>query len=268
MALIDTHCHLDLPDFDDDREEVLDRAQEAGVAAVIIPGTNLESSRRALELAERKDILFAAVGHHPNDSGGWNDNSVKQLRTLARHPKAVAIGEIGLDYYRETTPHEVQKRILHNQLELAAELALPVIVHNRDAGSDLMSILTDWHAQLASGSSPLQEGPGVLHSFSGDPAMAQKALAHHFFIGFTGPVTFSNAPEIRGLSARTPIERMLVETDSPYLSPHPYRGKRNEPARVKLVAEKIAELQGISYESLAEATTANAKRLFNLELLQ
>jgi TatD DNase family protein len=268
MALIDTHCHLDFDAFDADRSETIRRAQEAGVDIILNPSIDAANSAIVAAQAQAQPALFAAVGVHPNDSTTWDAETAAQLRQLAAQPKVVAIGEIGLDYYWERAPHDVQKKALQAQLELAAEMELPVIVHNRDSSEDLLAILLDWQAALKDGNSPLADRPGVLHSFSGDRAMAEKALAAGYFLGFTGPLTFKNAPELQALAADVPLQQTLVETDSPFLSPHPLRGQRNEPARVKLVAEKLAELKGLSFEEVAAATSANAQRLFRFGMAQ
>jgi TatD DNase family protein len=268
MALIDTHCHLDFDAFDADRSETIRRAQEAGVNIILNPSIDAANSAIVAAQAQTQPALFAAVGVHPNDSRTWNAGTAEQLRRLAAQPKVVAIGEIGLDYYWERAAHEVQKKALQAQLELAAEMELPVIVHNRESNEDLLAILLEWQAGLQAAGSPLEQRPGVLHSFSGDRAMAEKALAAGYFLGFTGPLTFKNAPKLQALAAAVPLEQTLVETDSPFLSPHPLRGQRNEPARVKLVAEKLAELKGLSFEEVAAATTANAQRLFRFEVAQ
>lgn len=265
--LIDTHCHLDSPDYDGQREELLARAEEVGVLAVINPGTDFASSQKAVDLARRFEAVYAAVGIHPNYGEDWDVDSVQQLAELAQNPKVVAIGEIGLDYYRDRTPREKQMQILLDQLDLAADLGLPVIIHNREAGKDLMPVLSAWQSNLVAQDSPLADAPGVLHSFSADLALAEKALAHNFRIGFTGPITFRNAPELQALAAELPLESLLVETDGPYLSPHPHRGRRNEPGRVKIIAEKLAELKKMTFDRLAEVTTANALSLFNMEVV-
>ncbi|MEX1143285.1 MAG: TatD family hydrolase [Anaerolineales bacterium] len=266
--LIDTHCHLDLEAFDADRDEMLVRAAEAGVSAMVNPSLDLSSGTRIVELAAQHESLFAAVGVHPNDSAVWGEESAGELSELAGHSKVVAIGEIGLDYYWDRSPKALQQRVFEEQLGMAAELGLPVIVHNREAGADVLKTLLDWQAGLLRLGSPLAERPGVLHSFSGDQTMAETAVASHFYIGLTGPLTFKNAKELQQLAARLPLENLLVETDSPYLSPHPQRGQRNEPAKVRLVAEKLAELKGIPFGEVAAATTANAQRLFRFGVRQ
>jgi TatD DNase family protein len=262
MALIDTHCHLDFEDFDVDRLQVIVRARRAGVKAVLNPSVDLQNSAKVLSQTEKYDGVFAAVGVHPNSSTEWNEHSAAQLKKLALHRKVVAIGEIGLDYYRDRAPKETQHQVLARQLEIAAELELPVIIHNREASHDVLAMLLDWQASLLESDSPLASRPGVLHSFSGDQAMAEKAIAAHFFIGLTGPLTFKNAPVLQALATDLPLDSLLIETDSPFLTPHPMRGTRNEPAHVKLVAEKLAELKNLSLEEVAAATSANAQRLF------
>ncbi|QYK50286.1 MAG: TatD family hydrolase [Anaerolineales bacterium] len=268
MALVDTHCHLDLDAFDADRAQVVARAQEAGVDAIVNPSIDMASAAGVVALAQQTACVYAAVGVHPNSSTEWNANNTDELRQLAQQTKVVAIGEIGLDYYWDKAPHDVQKKALQAQLELAAEMELPVIVHNREASEDLLAILLEWQAGLQASGSALAARPGVLHSFSGDQAMAEKAVAAGYFLGFTGPLTFKNAPELQAIAEQTPLERIVVETDSPYLSPHPLRGQRNEPARVTLVAEKLAELKGMVFDEVAAATTANARQLFRIEAQQ
>jgi TatD DNase family protein len=261
--LIDTHCHLDFDAFREDREEVLRRAFESGVERILNPGIDLKSSREAVHLADTNPQMYAAVGIHPNSAQGWDENTLNELRDLASHPKVVAIGEIGLDYYRGYTSHDLQQSIFRRQLDLAAELGLPVVIHNRQSTADLLGILADWLAALKESGSPLRDRPGVLHSFSESYAAAQEALAMNFYIGFTGPVTFGNAGELRETAARIALDRLLVETDAPFLTPHPKRGKRNEPAYVRFVAEKISDIQKLPFELVAATTSANADRLFN-----
>ncbi len=261
-VLIDTHCHLDYEDFDVDRQDVIARAAGSGVNLILIPGTDLENSAKVLALVDQHKELFAAVGIHPNFSEEWTPKTGDELRALAHHSKVVAIGEIGLDYYWDKAPKDVQQTIFRAQLDLAAELELPVIVHNREASEDVLKILLDWQASLEAKRSPLAKRPGVLHSFSGDRTMVEKAIAAQFFVGLTGPLTFKNAKSLQELASALSLDHLVVETDSPFLSPHPQRGQRNEPAKVKLVAEKLAELKGLPFEGVAAATTANAHRLF------
>lgn len=257
--LIDTHCHLDFNWFDDDRDEVVGRAGAAGVERIIVPATGLDNCAAVLELAERYECVFAAVGVHPNSSADWQDDWIETLRHLASHEKVVAIGEIGLDYYRDRSPRRVQQQALVCQLELAASLELPVILHNRESSEDLTRLLA---------ASPLirRSGPGVLHSFSASRKSADLALEMGFYLGFTGPITYKSADELRSILAEIPMERLLVETDAPFLAPQQHRGKRNEPAYVALVAEKVGSIRGMTSQSVAEQTSANAIRLFGERL--
>ncbi|MBE9475141.1 MAG: TatD family hydrolase [Chloroflexi bacterium] len=260
--LVDTHCHLDFNSFDKDRDQVIARAREAGVERLLNPGINLESSTVAVKLSEKYPEVYAAVGFHPNDGLSWESDSVSQLRKLATHKKVVAIGEIGLDFYRDRTPRELQVQIFKEQLNLAAELNLPVVIHSRKAMAEVLEIFEEWRGNLDRSQSRMADYPGVLHSFSGDVQLADRTRALNFFIGITGPVTFRNAGDLQDLVIRLPLQELLIETDAPFLSPHPHRGKRNEPAKVKLVAEKIAELHQEAYNIVAEITTANAARLY------
>lgn len=257
VSLVDTHCHLDFESLAEDIDGVVSRAAEAGVERIIVPALDLTNVQAVLGLAERYTGVFAAVGVHPNSAADWRDAWIDDLRALARHEKVVAIGEIGLDTYWDKTPADIQHQAFALQLELAAELDLPVIIHNRDAAADVLRLLT---ASSLSGAAR----PGVLHSFSADWDTAEAALALGFYLGFTGPLTFKKADELRDIAARAPLDRLLIETDAPYLTPHPYRGRRNEPAYVRFVAEKLAEVRGVSLEEIARATTANAEHLFQL----
>lgn len=268
--LVDTHCHLDFRQFDEDREDVLKRAGQAGVVRILNPGIDLESSRAAIELAEAHPEVFAAVGVHPNEALIWEDGTLQVLRELAKRSKVVAIGEIGLDYYRDRAPQEKQQQIFRKQLELAAETGLPVVIHTRDADgqergatADVLDMLSEWKTELSKTNPALAERPGVLHSFSSDETAAQRAIDLNFRIGITGPVTFRNAPGLQRVVSSLPIDHLLVETDAPYLTPHPYRGQRNEPAYVRLVIEKIAQIHNLPFDRVANATSDSAERLFN-----
>lgn len=278
MILTDTHCHLDFEKFDPDRSAVLERAARAGVERILIPGLTLTSSRAAVKLAESHPMLFAAVGVHPTEvsrvesqMSDFRRSTLDRLRELARNPKVVAIGEIGLDDYWDAAPPDLQQRVLGEQLDLAAELGLPVVIHLREKGdapdgpcaADLLNMLEAWVAGLRSRNEPLAERPGVLHSFSGSLETARQAIHLGFYIGVTGPVTYRK--DRQELIAALPLDRLLIETDSPFLAPAPFRGKRNEPAFVRLIADKIAEIQSRSAEETAAQTTANARRLFRWE---
>jgi TatD DNase family protein len=258
---VDTHCHLDFDTFENDRQTVLERAQDSGIVKILNPGIDIVSSREAVSLAEKHAAVYAAVGIHPNDALSWNTNSVRELEELAKHPKVVAMGEIGLDYYRERAPHELQQKIFIQQLTLAAELELPVVIHNREATADILRILVDWRSELSRSQPDLAQNPGVLHSYSGDLLSADIAISLGFKIGFTGPITYKNADGLRQVAASLPLESILIETDAPFLTPQPKRGSRNEPSYVKYVAEKLAELHNLDLETTAQATYANAEKL-------
>ena len=271
LALTDTHCHLDLHQFDEDRADVIQRAEQAGLVRILIPALTVATSQSAIKLAESHPMLYTAIGVQPNESLTWDYASIPSLRELATKPKVVAIGEIGLDYYWEAAPHEHQQRVFHEQLDLATELELPVIIHLREKGDavdgpcyeDAMGILEEWVASLGAEKETLKKNPGVLHSFSGSLETAQRAIGSNFYIGITGPVTFKNSKQKQEMVAQLPLEKLLIETDAPYLTPHPHRGKRNEPAFVSEIADKIAGLQSRNQEEVAAATTNNAARLFS-----
>jgi TatD DNase family protein len=254
--LIDTHTHLHFRDFDDDREMVIQRAIKNNIKAIITIGTDLESSKAAQGLAEKFAVVFAAVGIHPNDSMNASDDDLLQIENMAAQEKTIAIGEIGLDYYREYASREKQEIIFRKQINLAKKLGLPMIIHNRQAEDDILRILKEEKGEEIS---------GVFHSFSGDIPFLEAVLSHHYHVSFTGPVTFKNT-NYNKLIDIVPIEQLLLETDSPFLSPVPFRGKRNEPSYVKYIADKIAQVKGVSIEKLAEVTTENAKSLFRLQV--
>ena len=271
MLLTDTHCHLDFHKFDEDRAAVIERAEKAGLVRILIPGLSVTSSLSAIKLAESNPMLFAAIGVHPSEILDFKHEMLDELKQLSKNSKVVAIGEIGLDYYWDSAPHDHQQRIFREQLDLAAELELPVVIHLREKGDaaggpcaeDAMSILEDWVAGLGTDKEALKQNPGVLHSFSGSLETAQRAIGLNFCIGITGPVTFKNAKYKQEMVSQLPLENLLIETDAPYLAPHPYRGKRNEPAFVYEIADKIAGLQSRNLEEVAAITTNNAARLFS-----
>lgn len=260
--LIDTHAHLDLAQFDVDRAAVLARARAAGVAGVVTVGIDLASSRRAVALAAENPGIRASVGVHPHDASTLTGETLAALRALSEKPEVVALGEIGLDYYRDRSPRDVQRRAFQAQLAWAAKLGKPVIIHDRDAHDDVLHILSAWAADLSG--KALDGRLGVLHTFSGDLSMAERAMDLGFYLGFSGPVTYHNARELARIVQAVPLERMVVETDCPFLAPHPHRGKRNEPSYVRLVAQRVAELKGMSLDEVSATTTANARWLFQL----
>lgn len=257
--LVDSHAHLDAPQFDADRDATLRRAADAGVRAVVNVGDNAATWQTTLTLAEAHPGLFACLGLHPNDAAVWDEGIMSTLETLHRHPKAVAVGETGLDYYREYTPPERQRAAFRAQIALARRLDKPVVIHHRDARDDLLAIL---RADVAA-RGPLR---GVLHAFSGDAAFAAALLALGLHLGIGGPVTFKNATALHEAARAVPLDRLLIETDSPYLTPHPYRGTRNESAYIALVAARLAALRGVDVDTIAAATAANAAALFGFTL--
>ncbi len=271
MNLTDTHCHLYFNKFDDDRDEVIAHASQEGVTRILVPGITRETSLASVKLAESHPTVFAAVGVHPTDALTWTKTMRDELHEIAKSPHVKAIGEIGLDYYWDRAPHDLQKDILQEQLSLAEELNLPVVIHLREkddaphgaCADDLLGLLEKWAVSLKARTHSLSTHPGVLHSFSGTIETARKAVQLGFMIGVTGPVTFKNAVQRREVIASVPPEHLLIESDAPFLAPHPHRGRRNEPAYVKLVAEKVAELHNQTPREFAEITTANAARLFN-----
>jgi TatD DNase family protein len=270
--LTDTHCHLDFHKFAQDRDTVIERAFAAGVNRILIPALDLESSRSAVQLAESHARLYAAVGFHPTDLEHFSQEALDKLRHLAAHPKVVAVGEIGIDYYwvQEKEKRLFQHEALKKQLVFARSLGKPAVIHMREendawfgqASIDLLDILSNWQQELRAQSHPLAEKPGVLHSFNGSLETARKAMDLNFYIGVTGPVTYKNAEEKRQIIRQLPLERMLIETDAPFLTPLPHRGKRNEPAFVTYIADKIAEIHKTTREQVAQITAANAERLF------
>jgi TatD DNase family protein len=266
-SFIETHAHLDSRRFDADRDETICRAMNQGIGQILTVGANLPSSRAAVKLAERYPRIYATVGVHPHDAVSVGAATIDALRDLACHPEVVAIGEIGLDFYRDYAPRDVQISAFKGQLALAAELSKPVVVHIRDrmgaceAYEAALAILRLWLESL-----PLSAGavPGVLHCYSGDLGLAKTALDLGFFLGVDGPVTYPNATDLRSTVAQLPLGRLLLETDCPFLSPQAHRGRRNEPAYLPYIAEQVAKLHGVSVGQVARTTSANARKLFGL----
>jgi TatD DNase family protein len=252
--LADTHCHLCLAEFAQDLDQVLDRARLAGVERILVPGIDLETSERAVTLAETYPDVYAAVGVHPHAASSYTPATRARLRQLAESPRVVAIGEIGLDYFRDRSPRDVQRSAFADQLGLAAEVDLPVVIHNREAGDDLLGQLLPWGAA--------RDNPGVLHAFSSDEAVAASAAQAGFFLGVAGPITFPNAAGRRMITSGLPRERVVLETDAPFLSPHPARGRRNEPSRVALVAEALSGIWQRPPDESRQITWDNAATLF------
>jgi TatD DNase family protein len=247
----DTHCHLDFSEYDTDRTSVLARAREAGITHFINPGCDLVSSRRAVALADYDSEVLAAVGVHPHAANEVTPEALAELERLLALPQVVALGEVGLDYYKSEVPREVQIAALISQLRLAAAVGKPVIIHSREAAADTLETLRTF-----------ERVPGVFHCFGGDRAFARQVLERGYYLGFTGICTFPAATELRAVIAETPLERILLETDAPYLAPVPHRGQRCEPAFLASTAAKIAEIKSVSVAEVQRVTTANAKRLF------
>lgn len=254
--LFDSHAHLDSSRFDDDREQIIKNARENGVSYIMNPGANLETSVDAVKLASEHEMIYAAVGVHPHDVKDMDEMTLMLLKGLTKKEKVMAIGEIGLDYYYDHSPRDLQQEWFRRQIQLAKEVSLPIIIHDRDANDDVMRILKEEKA--------FDTGV-VLHCFSGSAELARQYVNLGAYISIAGPVTFKNARKTVEVVEKTPLQYLFVETDSPYLTPVPYRGKRNEMAYVRYVAEKIAEIKGISFDEVAYQTTENAKKFFGIK---
>ena len=259
---MDTHAHLDMPLFDKDRAGVIAYARDSGVDSIITIGIDLASSRRAVELAEGYPEIVAAVGCHPHSAAGVNEKDIAELERLAVHDRVVAIGEVGLDFYRDYSPRAVQLQVLKWQLKLAAELKLPVIIHSRQADEAILPVLSDWHAdcrRLAI------EPRGVIYCFNGQESMARKYLDMGFYISFGAYIGYPAAQKLPPVIREIPVDRLLVETDCPYLPPQGRRGQRNEPAYLPLTVKRLAEIRGVTPAQIARETTENARYLFCLQ---
>jgi TatD DNase family protein len=252
---IDTHAHLEMEAFEGDREAVLERAAAAGLTAIITVGTTLPDCEKAVALARRYRPIYAAVGIHPHEVKGIDASTYDALRIVAREKKVIAIGEIGLDFFYDHSPRDVQIRRFNEQLDLAEELDLPVIIHDRDAHAETLGLLRPRKGRLR----------GALHCFSGDAAMARECVALGFHLSVAGPVTYPKADQLREVAREIPLEWLLIETDAPYLAPQPYRGKRNEPAYVVETARRLAEIRGMPAGELERRTAANARLLFRID---
>jgi len=252
---IDSHAHLDDERFEPDREELIASLYENGIETVLNPGADLNTSKSAVALADKYPFIYAAVGCHPHDSKDMNDDTMNIFRELAKNKKVIGIGEIGLDYYYDNSDRETQKKWFREQIRLARELDLPYIVHDRDAHEDVFRIMKEEHY---SGTR------GILHCYSSSVEMAREFIRLGFYISLGGPVTFKKSKTPKLVAKEVPIDRLLIETDSPYLTPEPFRGKRNEPKYVRYVAEEIAGIRGVNADEIAESTKLNFRRLFNL----
>lgn len=253
--LFDTHAHLDDERFDGDRKQIIEQCRAEGIELILNAGSNMNTSQKAIAIAEGYDFIYASAGVHPHDAKSMDKTTIDELSRLAAHKKVRAIGEIGLDYHYDFSPRDVQKQRFMEQIDLAKQLKLPIIVHDRESHGDIMDIFKRMNVSGMG---------GVLHSFSGSVEMARECLKLGFYLSFSGSVTFKNAVKSIEAVKEIPLDMLLIETDSPYLTPVPHRGERNYPGYVRHVAEKIAEIKGISFEEVAQKTLQNGKRLFNI----
>jgi len=263
MYMVDTHCHLNLMQPEANLEEIIENAIKNDIYRIMVPGIDLESSLEAIKIAEKFEIVYAAIGYHPNDANSWNDNSFSILQDLSQHPKVRAIGEIGLDFYRDHCPKSIQLHVFKEQLRLSEKTGLPVIIHSRDAFDEISDILTKWQQEIN-----LKETGrylGIMHGFEGNLEQANLITNHQFLLGIGGPITYKNSHDTHEIAMKVSIESILLETDSPFLSPLPHRGKPNEPANIKFIAEKIAYLTEKPLKWVAEETSKNAKKIFAWE---
>ncbi len=252
--LIDTHAHLQMNDYDSDRDEVIKRADESDVKCIINASFDLESSWKSVKMVDEIDNLYTAVGIHPHDADTLDNDAILALWDMSNHPKVIAIGETGLDYYRDLSPRHIQRKAFEKQIKLALDANLPIIVHNRDAFDDTLEIINQYKGKLR----------GVMHCFSGDMDFAQACIELGFYISFAGNITYSNANKLREVVASIPDNSFFLETDCPYLTPQFKRGKRNEPAYLKAIAKKVAELRCTTFPDIARITTKNAFELFGI----
>jgi TatD DNase family protein len=271
VRFTDTHCHLYFRQYQKDLASVVARAEKSGIERILVPGIDLETSRLAINIAEQYEIIYAAVGIHPNSGNVWDEDTLDGLAELADHPKVVAVGEIGLDYYREGAPKDLQMKILEEQMHFASLRDLPVILHVRNASendrhciNDLLKTLEKWVINdPRSGKADFL--PGVIHSFSGNLQESLRAVKAGFYLGIVGFVTYKNAGSVQEVVSGNDLSNILVETDGPFLAPHPHRGKRNEPAHIRYIIDKISEITGINQGQVAEQTAKNARLLFKWE---
>lgn len=251
----DTHAHLDDEKFSADRAAVIQRAKQAGVGLIVNVGYDVEHAKNTVAMTKEYDFIYGSVGIHPHEAKELDENALEELYRLVREPKIVAVGEVGLDYYWNHSPHEVQKKVFRQMITFAKEVNKPLIIHDRDAHQDIFDILKEEGA--------MQVG-GIFHCYSGSWPLAREAVKMGFYISLAGPLTFNNAAKLWEVVKMVPLDNLLIETDCPYLAPMPFRGKRNEPAHVIKIAEKIAEIKGVSLEEVANKTTENGKKIFNI----
>jgi TatD DNase family protein len=254
--LFDTHVHLNAEQYEEDVTQVIQRAREAGVERMMVVGFDRPTIQKAMELIDAYDFLYGSVGWHPVDAIDMTEKDLEWIEELSAHPKVMALGEMGLDYHWDKSPKDIQQEVFRKQIRLAKKVKLPIIIHNREATADILEILKEEEAAKVG---------GIMHCFSGSIEVARECIAMNFYISLGGPVTFKNAKKPKEVAKEIPLDKLLIETDCPYLTPHPYRGKRNEPAYVKLVAEQIAELKEITLDEVAAATTKNAQKIFDIK---
>ncbi|WP_336824307.1 TatD family hydrolase [Sporosarcina sp. USHLN248] len=252
---IDTHVHLNADQYEEDVKEVIQRALDAKVEKMVVVGFDRKTIEKAMELTEQYPFIYAVIGWHPVDAIDCTEEDLKWIESLASHPKVVGIGETGLDYYWDKSPKDIQQELFRKQIKLAQKLDLPIIIHNRDATADVVRILQEEHAEKTG---------GIMHCFGGSVETAKICIGMNFMISLGGPVTFKNAKMPKQVAEEISLDHLLIETDAPYLAPHPYRGKRNEPSLVPLVAEEIARLKGLSVNEIAKKTTENALKIFRI----
>ncbi|WP_107943684.1 TatD family hydrolase [Metasolibacillus fluoroglycofenilyticus] len=257
VTFIDTHVHLNANQYDGDLQQVIDRALAVNVEKMVVIGFDRKTIERAMTLVDKYDFIYAVIGWHPVDAIDCTEKDLEWIEELAAHPKVVGIGETGLDYYWDKSPKDVQEFWFRKQIKLAQKLDLPIIIHNRDATGDVVRILREENAATVG---------GIMHCFGGSVETARECINMNFMISLGGPVTFKNARQPKEVAKEIPLEHLLIETDAPYLAPHPYRGKRNEPSYVPLVAEEIARQKELPLEEVANATTANAIRFLKLDV--
>ena len=256
MKLFDTHAHLDDERFDEDREQIIEQIKKDGISLIVNPGADMKSSRAAIKLAEKYDFIYAAVGIHPHDVKDITEADLIELEQMAKHEKVVAIGEIGLDYYYDNSPRELQREYFIKQIELANKLSLPIIIHSRDASMETYEILKEHKKDIGC----------VLHCFSQSLEMAELYLKIGCHLSFAGPLTFKKSSKLKEVARNIPLDKIFIETDSPYLTPEPYRGRRNDPSKVRYVAEELSKLRAISVDKIAEITMNNAIEFFDIKL--
>jgi len=263
MHLVDTHCHLNMMQSESNLDEIIDTAIINGITRIMVPGIDLQSSLDAIKIADKYELVYAAIGYHPNDANRWNENSFSILEDLAQHTKVKAIGEIGLDFYREHVSRSIQLHVFKEQLRLSERTGLPVIIHSRNAIDEIFDILIKW--KQARALTEPNQFLGVMHAFEGNLEQANLINNHQFLLGIGGPITYKNSLDKHDIAKNIPIESILLETDSPFLSPLPHRGKPNEPANIKFIAEKIAYLTEKPLKWISEETSKNANKIFAWE---